>query len=266
MATRLPIYLMRDGRTRLGQGYFNPVWADLDSRLDALERLKVDWNAQVSQLRELGLVRIDDYIRPLTEELDQLLAQGQQTAAELVAVLENLATTDSRTDDSTERLLQAKAMNDHRQSGDHDARYYRKHEIDAARQAHNESGDHDERYYRKEEINATIYSKQEIDNSISTKRYDVASTAASATLNLASQQVFRVSATNNRALSFSNAPGSGRAMTVVIRLTGSNGTITWPSGIIWDEGAAPELRDSWTAVALLWDGTHWYGFVSGGAD
>lgn len=97
-------------------------------------------------------------------------------------------------------------------------------------------------------------------------RYELNSTTSSATLNLASHQVFRVSATSNRTLSFSNVPGGGRAMTVVIRITGSSGTITWPSGIEWAEGTAPELRDAWTVVTLMRDGLTWRGFVSGGAD
>jgi len=97
-------------------------------------------------------------------------------------------------------------------------------------------------------------------------RYDLASASTTATLDLAAQQVFRVDASSNRTLSFSNAPGSNRAMTVVIRITGSTGTITWPAGIEWAEGTAPELRDAWTAVTLLWDGATWRGFVSGGAD
>lgn len=189
MATRLPNYQMRDGRTRLGQDYFNPIWADLDSRLDTLERIKLDWNAQVAQLRDLGLQRIDEYIRPVVDEVDALLAQAteetnglaqelvnehlqplvdsanallaqvqsdtdtlaqdlvdqhlqpkldeantllaqaQQSADDLAAALDAFSTTASRTDPSTDTLLQAKAMNDHRQSGDHDARYYTKQEV-----------------------------------------------------------------------------------------------------------------------------------------
>jgi len=97
-------------------------------------------------------------------------------------------------------------------------------------------------------------------------RYDLASATTTATLDLSSQQVFRVDATSNRTLAFSNAPGSNRAMTVVVRLTGSSGTITWPAGIEWAEGTAPELRAVWTTVTLLWDGATWRGFVSGGAD
>lgn len=109
--------------------------------------------------------------------------------------------------------------------------------------------------------NVSSYSQSEIDTSISTGRYDLASATTTATLNLAQQQVFRVAATSNRTLSFSNAPGSGRAMTVVVRLTGSSGTITWPAGIAWSDSTAPELMGTWTIVTLFWDGNTWSGFV-----
>jgi hypothetical protein len=87
MATRLPNYQMRDGRTRLGQDYFNPIWADLDNRLDTLERIKLDWNAQVAQLRDLGLQRIDEYIRPVVDEVNEILQQARDDTDGLAAAL-----------------------------------------------------------------------------------------------------------------------------------------------------------------------------------
>jgi len=190
MATRLPKYRMKDAVTRLGEGYFNPIWADLDNRLDTLERIKVDWDHQVTLLRDLGLSRIDEHIRPVVDEVNALLQQAtddtnglaqqlvndylqpvvdsanelllqvqndtdtlaqdlvddhiqpkvddanalllqaQQDASALADLLNNFATTDSREDPSTTTLLQAKAMADHGESGDHDERYYQKSEID----------------------------------------------------------------------------------------------------------------------------------------
>lgn len=87
MATRLPNYQMRDGRTRLGQSYFNPIWADLDNRLDTLERIRLNWQTQVAQLRDLGLQRIDEYIRPVVDEVDALLAQATEETNGLAANL-----------------------------------------------------------------------------------------------------------------------------------------------------------------------------------
>lgn len=114
--------------------------------------------------------------------------------------------------------------------------------------------------------NVSSYSQSEIDSSISTGRYDLAVTATTATLNLATRQVFTVNAsTTARTLSFSNAPGSGRTMVAVIDITGSK-VITWPAGINWSGGSAPELNTTWTEVTLLWNGSTWRGFKSGGAD
>ncbi|SEA28199.1 hypothetical protein [Marinobacterium iners] len=78
MANRLQNYLMRDGQTRLGQAYFNAIWADIDARIDMLERLKVSWSTEVNQLRDLGLTRIDLHIRPVLDDINQVLDQAQQ--------------------------------------------------------------------------------------------------------------------------------------------------------------------------------------------
>ena len=91
-------------------------------------------------------------------------------------------------------------------------------------------------------------------------RYDLASISTTATLDLAASNVFRVDASVARTLAFANAPGANRAMTVVVHITG-NSSVTWPTGIDWDSGAAPELGDSETKVVLFWDGVKWSGFT-----
>ena len=94
-------------------------------------------------------------------------------------------------------------------------------------------------------------------------RYDLACVSTTATLNLATSNIFRVAASTPRTLSFSNAPGADRAMTVVITITG-NSAVTWPSGITWVDGdAAPELGDTETEVVLLWNGIKWTGRKAG---
>ena len=84
MSTRLTQYRMQDGRTPLAQDYFNPIWADLDRRLDTLERLRVEWLTAVSQLEAQGLARIDESLMPL-------LLQLQTNAAAVIAALEGLS-------------------------------------------------------------------------------------------------------------------------------------------------------------------------------
>ena len=93
-------------------------------------------------------------------------------------------------------------------------------------------------------------------------RYDLGSVSATDVLNLATSQVFRISATSNRTISFSNAPGSGRAMTVVVHLYDaslSSRTITWPSNVNWAGGQAPTLDGTKATVVLLWTGNEWIG-------
>lgn len=89
-------------------------------------------------------------------------------------------------------------------------------------------------------------------------RYTLASGAATAVLDLAARQVFRIDASVPRTLSLANAPGANRAMAVVIHITGSAG-VFWPANIEWDSGRAPKLGANFTRVKLLWDGVRWTG-------
>lgn len=54
---------------------------------------------------------------------------GSGTAAQDEIVTVNVSSTASRTSGATNTLLQAKAMNDHRRSSDHDSRYYTKSQV-----------------------------------------------------------------------------------------------------------------------------------------
>ncbi|MFT2184384.1 hypothetical protein [Pseudomonas putida] len=91
-------------------------------------------------------------------------------------------------------------------------------------------------------------------------RYTLSSLSTAATLDLSKQQVFRVSATTARTLAFANAPGSNRAIVVVVQITGTS-AITWPAGIQWAGGSQPVLGATWTRVVLFWDGAGWSGSV-----
>ncbi len=82
--------------------------------------------------------------------------------------------------------------------------------------------------------------------------------AATTTLDLAAQQVFTVNASVSRTLAFANAPAAGKAMTVVLSITG-NANITWPAGISWNAATPPVLGTNFTVVILLWDGSAWKG-------
>lgn len=90
-------------------------------------------------------------------------------------------------------------------------------------------------------------------------RYTLKIGSTTAALDLADRQTFTVDASTNRTLTFSNAPGAGRSMTVVITVAGNAGQITWPAGIQWNAGTAPALGATFTVVVLFWNGTNWYG-------
>jgi len=74
---------------------------------------------------------LETHNRNYHSDIDQALLTTSNVQFNRIDVNEYMgATTASRTNSSTTTLLQAKGMNDHRTSGDHDSRYYTKTESD----------------------------------------------------------------------------------------------------------------------------------------
>jgi hypothetical protein len=94
----------------------------------------------------------------------------------------------------------------------------------------------------------------------SLRRYDLDVNTATASLDLSTGQVFQVDASVARTLSFVNPPAAGRAMTVVMHITGAV-QVTWPVGILWNNSQVPVQGAAWTTVILIWVGTGWVGSV-----
>ncbi|NCD17650.1 MAG: hypothetical protein EOL91_10155 [Actinobacteria bacterium] len=82
MALKYPQYQVRDGVTPLSQRVLNPIFRDLDARMDVLEGVRADWASAVAQLQAFGLSRLDESIAPL-------LAQLQSAAAEVIAAIQD---------------------------------------------------------------------------------------------------------------------------------------------------------------------------------
>jgi len=77
---------MKDGSTRIDAGYFNPIWKDIDTRLDKLENVKISWESAVQDLNAFGLERIDNVLAPVIQSTIETLS----TASELVEELEQI--------------------------------------------------------------------------------------------------------------------------------------------------------------------------------
>lgn len=90
MATKFQSYLMRDTSTPLSQSYFNPIWKDLDGRLDTLEQTKISWDAAVDDLTKFGLVRIDNTLAPVIDAANEQLTAAMASAALLQSMIDDL--------------------------------------------------------------------------------------------------------------------------------------------------------------------------------
>lgn len=92
--------------------------------------------------------------------------------------------------------------------------------------------------------------------------YKMKATDTTGVLDLSVANVFRISASTNRTVSFTNVPGADISMTVLVVISGSTGSFTWPGTVLWSAGASPTLGTNKTVVTLLWDGVSWVGSTS----
>jgi len=83
MPRRFERYRVRDGVTRLGERFFNGVFADLDLRLADLEELRVRWEEVVATVVDFGLLRINEALMPTFESLDGMVSAGGTKVAEI---------------------------------------------------------------------------------------------------------------------------------------------------------------------------------------
>ena len=80
---------MVDGKTRLSDEYFNPVWKDIDVRLDKLENKQISWDEAVRELNEFGLERIDNTIGPVLASAQAELVKAQTASAQLQQMIDD---------------------------------------------------------------------------------------------------------------------------------------------------------------------------------
>jgi hypothetical protein len=93
VASQYSAYEMKDGKTRLSAATFNAIFADLDTRLVALENLQVNWEAAIEQLKAYGLVRIAEALQASYDEIDTATTSVTSAVAELQTTVSNTLTT-----------------------------------------------------------------------------------------------------------------------------------------------------------------------------
>jgi hypothetical protein len=90
-------------------------------------------------------------------------------------------------------------------------------------------------------------------------RYTLKNESVDTVMDLSIAQTFNIAATRDKALSFTNAPGADRTMTVVVTIAGDGGIITWPDSVFFKDEVPPTLGTNYTVVVMYWTGSIWIG-------
>lgn len=78
-------------------------------------------------------------------------------------------------------------------------------------------------------------------------------TSGSPNMNLSVSDAFQITVTANTALTFGNAPASGKAKYVSLEIiNGGAFTVTWPTNTRWPGGTAPTLTTSGTDIVVFY--------------
>lgn len=92
MTRRLEAYRFRDGVTPLNERELNSRLFDIDARLDAIEQLRVSYEAAISELQVVVAERTADFIPPLIQSYQDNLAFLDAESARLRAEAAALVT------------------------------------------------------------------------------------------------------------------------------------------------------------------------------
>jgi hypothetical protein len=92
MPSRFDKYRVKDGLTRMGEAFFNPVFQDIDLRLSGLEALRISWDDAVRAVSAYGLVRLNEVLGP---SLTDAVEKTDEIEASRVAALAALAALES---------------------------------------------------------------------------------------------------------------------------------------------------------------------------
>lgn len=85
MPKRFDAYRMRDGATALSEGFFNPVFSDIDNRIADLEERRAELQAITDEIAKFGLQRIDVLTARAMADMNAILTELRQVRDELTA-------------------------------------------------------------------------------------------------------------------------------------------------------------------------------------
>lgn len=102
MPSRFEKYRVKDGLTKLGEAFFNPVFQDIDLRLVGIEALRISWEEAVRAVTEYGLIRVNEVIGPTlldaTSKADEIEAKRLAATTALTALMAAIGSYEANAD------------------------------------------------------------------------------------------------------------------------------------------------------------------------
>lgn len=94
--------------------------------------------------------------------------------------------------------------------------------------------------------------------------YDLKTMVSTGPCDISQAQWFLIDGTKATTVAFNNLPAAAanRGMAILLSISGSGGSFSWPANLKWSGGSMPPFGTTFTLLSFSWDGTHLTGSLS----
>lgn len=274
MPSRFDKYRVKDGLTKLGEAFFNPVFGDIDLRLVALEQVKITWEDAVDALTQYGLARINDALLPALDNMavivDEKSAEIEAKRLAAIAAVEELQLSIDTLQASADADIAAwiavkQAEFDSWIASLETGGYVKASDIGVLIQPYDADLTAWAGKTAPEGAAVGTIDQQTLTNKTLTGAMETRVAMSGGAVDLKTGNYFTKTIVASTTFTVSNVPTAGTTACFVLELTnGGAANVTWWTGVKWAAGTAPTLTASGVDVLSFYShdgGTTWRGAV-----